>query len=123
MPRAGIPPSINLSEATELKDVEFRLREPNIGWINATLQTARSKNLQQITIHFFSPLPHIFPGPINETTRWEWQDLDHLLVRLWTTFSIRLVFVYTQKKEGGTGSGVPVPKLLPELASRGFDVV
>ena len=118
-----MPPSINLSEATELEDVEFRLREPNVRWITATLQTARSKNLRQITVHFFSPLPHIFPGPINETTRLEWQDLDHLLVRLWTTSSIHPVFAYVQKKGEGTGSGVPVPKLLPELASRGFNVV
>ena len=113
-----MPLSLDLSKAAKLKDAEFRLREPIVGWINATLQTARSKNLRQITIH----IPAIFLRSVDETTRLEWQDFDHLLVRLWTTRSIRPVFTY-EKKGAGTGPGELVPKLLPELVSRGFDVV
>ena len=111
-----MPPSINLSEAAKLKDVEFRLRQPYLGWINATLQTARSKNLGQITIHF----PCFFINLINETTPLEWQELDHLLVQLWTRCSIRPVL--THENGQGTDPALVVAKLLPELTSRGFYV-
>ena len=56
---------------------------------------------------------------IDEATRLEWQDLDHLLVRLWTTLSILPVFTY-EKRGGGTGSGLLVPELLPELVKKGI---
>ena len=114
-----MPPLLDLSKATSLKDVEFRLREPYVSWVNATLQTARSRNLRQIIIH----IPATFRRSIDETARLEWQDLDHLLVRLWTTCSIRPVFTYEMKGEG-TGPEAQVPELLPELMSRGvIDVV
>jgi hypothetical protein len=113
-----MPLSLDLSKATKLKDVAFQLRESYINWINATLQTARSKSLRHIIIH----IPAAFRGSIDETTRLEWQDLDHLLVRLWTTRSIRPVFTYEKGAE--TSFRALVPKLLPELMSRGvIDVV
>ena len=118
---SGMSPSFDLFKATKLKDVKFQLRESKVKWVTTALQTIGSKNLQQITINFINHLRFIFPGPIDETTRLEWKDLDHLLLRLWTTHSIRPVFGYNQ--EGGTGSGVLGPKLMPELASRGFDVI
>ena len=116
----GMPPSLDLSKATTLKDVEFRLCELEVKSINAAIRTATSTNLQQITISF----PDIYfvdllPSLLDEGTRTEWQDLDHLLVQLWTTRSIRPVF--TNKKMGGENFvGAVTQKLLPELTGRGI---
>ena len=118
MLKPGTPLSIDLSNATKLKDIEFRPYEPNVSWINATLQTARSKDLREIIIH----IPTTLFRSIDETTRLEWQDLDHLLVWLCTTRSVRPVFTYEKSGEG-SGPEERVPELLPELVSRGFDVV
>ena len=91
-------------------------------WISATLRTAKSTNLRQITIlicTFF--MSAMLREPASELTR-EWQDLDHLLVQLWTTRSIRLVFTYVTREK--TGPRVLVSNLLPELVKRGLiDVV
>ena len=113
-------PSINLSKAEKLKDVEFRPGGPNAEWMSAVLRTAKSENLQQITIHFYTHAVHtVLRYPADAMTRLEWRDLDHLLVQLWTTRSIRPVFTYEER-----GGEAQVPELLPELASRGvFDVV
>ena len=112
-------PSLDLSKATKLKDIEFRLYTPGVGWINRTLQTAESKKLRQITIHSpMASISNVLDLPITEMARLEWQNLDHLLLQLWTTRSIRPVFTYGKRK-GGNGSGMLVPGLLPELTSRG----
>ena len=93
--------------------VEFQPREPRIGWIIAALRTIESNTtLWLITINFTPIYTH--PIPVDEATRQEWQELDHLLVHLWTTRSIRPVFTYKT-----VASGVLVPELLPELTRRG----
>ena len=56
---------------------------PSVQWIITTLQTAKTEHLQQITILTRFP----FDGFV-ETDRPEWQELDHLLVQLWTSRSI-----------------------------------
>jgi hypothetical protein len=100
--------------------VEFQQYEADIRWINATLKTAKSENLQKISIHFSTVLLLTnLVDPIDETICLEWQELDHLLVNLWTTRSVCLELTY-EKRGGGIGLGVPVPKLLPELTRRGF---
>ena len=100
--------------------MEFQQYEADIRWINATLKTAKSENLQKISIHFSTVLLLTnLVDPIDETICLEWQELDHLLVNLWTTRSVRLELTY-EKRGGGIGLGVPVPKLLPELTRRGF---
>ena len=101
--------SLDLSKAAKLKDVEFRLRGPSINWISRALQTARSENLRQISII----LSFYLPNPDQEAVRLEWQDLDDLLVELWTTRSIRSVFTLR------SGTGGRAKRLLPGLASRG----
>ena len=100
--------------------MEFQQYEADIRWINATLKTAKSENLQKISIHFSTVLLITnLVDPIDETICLEWQELDHLLLNLWTTRSVRLELTY-EKRGGGIGLGVPVPKLLPELTRRGF---
>ena len=79
------------------------------------LQTVGSKNLRQITIH-----PYIASSndPIEEETRQDWQDLDLLLVRLWTSHSIRPRFIYGPDWRGKEARNY-APSVLPELTRRG----
>ena len=112
-------PSLDLSKVTRLKDVEFQPRGQNVKWISAALRTIRSENLQQITIRFYTLLmSNVLRESASESTRLEWKDLDHLLVELWITRSIRPVFTY--ERMGAVASpDVLVPKLLPELVNSG----
>jgi hypothetical protein len=108
-------PSLDLSRATKLKDVEFRCERLSIQRTTMALQTLKSKNLRQITIHPDATLAN----PIGETVHREWQDLDHLLVRFWTSHSIRPKIKY-ELREGGNDLRDLVPSLLPELTKRGL---
>ena len=86
---------------------------PGPGWINATLQTAKSTNLQHITIHS----DYFYPRN-DETALREWQDLDHLLVQLWTTRSILPMF--TSERWGLDEIDVlALGELLPEFKTKG----
>ena len=90
------------------------MRGPNVPWVVAALQTAESTNLQQIIIYFSADL-----GSWNqELFHREWQDLDRLLLRFWTSHSIRPKIEYG-KEETGHGLRELVSWLLPELTSRG----
>jgi hypothetical protein len=102
----GLPP-LDLSKATKLKYVGFRWAKQEIRWIIATLETARSNALQQITIHFH----FIHPSPSEETSR-DWHTLDSLLIRLWTSRSIFPKVSYRVDAER------LAPRLLPELKKR-----
>jgi hypothetical protein len=106
------PPPFDLSKATKLKDLGFKLYTPGAQWITKTILTA--KNLRQISIH----LQVSFGGAIAETLVQEWRDLDLLLVQLWTSHSIRpeIKFLY-----GGEDLR---RKFLPELTTKGLlDVI
>ena len=99
-------PSVNLSKATKVKEVEFRLHDQNVGRVTAMLQTARSENLQQIIIHFHCSF--LF-DPIYEVARPEWLKLDRLLIQLWTTHSICLVFTHEDDgKNSSWSTGIKV---------------
>jgi hypothetical protein len=78
-------PFLDLSKLTKLKDVVFGYTGSDIQRITATLQTAESINLQQITIRS----PTAFRRPIVESSYGNWQDLDRLLLRFWTSRSTR----------------------------------
>ena len=86
---------------------------PSVQWIVTTLQTAKTEHLQRITI-----LARLRFDVFVETGRPEWQELDHLLVRLWTSRSIipSIKYFRAQKR---TDSVELIPSLLPELATRG----
>ena len=117
----GTLPPLNLSDATKLKDVEFRPRTSSVKWISAALRTAKPQNIQRVAILFYIPLmSSVIRNPAEAMTRLEWQELDHLLVQLWTTRSIRPVFTYYAIGDE-TSPGVLVPQLLPELVRGGFD--
>ena len=109
------PPPFDLSEAKKLKELEFQftLGTPSVEWIATTTRTAKSKDLRQIRIR--SNLASI--DSIEGTARREWQDLDHLLVELWTSHSIRPNVRFKTCWREGDPRDV-APSLLPELASR-----
>jgi len=101
------PSLLDLSEARKLKHLVLRYGMPSIRWITMALQTAKSKNLQTITIR---PDATTFGNPVGVTLYEEWQELDDLLVQLWTSRSIR-------PKVMCRGSCLI---LLPELTRRGL---
>ena len=111
---SGKPP-LDLSKVTKLKELSFRCGDPNVRRITMALQTVRSRNLQQVAIHLYATSAKL----ITEEVRQEWQDLDHLLLQLWTTHSIRPKITYKGDK-GGDDLRVSAPSLLPMLTRRGL---
>ena len=103
---------VDLSKLTKLKDAAFGC--PDIRRITTTLQTAEFINIEQITIYY----PADLGMPILESAYPEWQDLDRLLLRFWTSRSIRPKIMY-ERGRGGCDLRDVTPRLLPELTSRG----
>ena len=106
------PPRLDLSKAQKLKDVEFLLAGLDVGRTIDMPRTTRLESPRQIVI-FLYPLPMT----IKDTGVQEWQGLDHLLVRLWTSHSITPKIKY---REGfGTDFGGLGPRLSPNLTGGG----
>lgn len=110
------PPPFDISKATKLKEVEFRLVESNTQWIVTTLQTARIENPQPVTIAVSAYA--LSADLVGETTRREWQDLNHALDRLWTSHPIRPTVTFGGGKRG-VFSVKLASELLPKIASKG----
>lgn len=104
-----LPPAFDLSEYPKLKDVEFHGGSVSIRWIIATLQSGKPKSLQRIVVHVYG----ISSDEAGEMGH-EWQDLDRLLLRLWTSHSILPKVTCASRLEGSIAQ-----RLLPELANRG----
>jgi hypothetical protein len=112
--------SIDLSKATKLKDMTFRCRRLNVGWVVMALRTftPNHRNLQQISLY----PPHTPPGfAIGETTYMQWMELDHRFTQLWESHSIRPKVLY-QAPPGKEGEATRdrMFSLLPEVTSRGI---
>jgi hypothetical protein len=107
--------SIDLSKATKLKDVVFRLVSWSVEWITIPLQTItpEHQDLRQITIHV---LYRLTTDANAVRTIGEWTDLDLLLVKLWESRSIR------PRVEGVAEQDMRscVERLLPEITRRGI---
>ena len=112
-------PPLDLSKAIKLKGVVFNYHRSNIQWITTAIKTIKSKNLQQITIFSYTRTP--LSAQIKEAVHQEWQDLDHLLVQLWTSHSVRLKIMY-RREEGENEARGLVQRLLPELTKRAIDL-
>ena len=112
-----VPPLLDLSGITKLRDLELRCAVHTIQWINMSLSTVNSEFLQQITIIVTSYYTN-FNHPVEESINQEWRDLDRLLMHLWASRSIlpriRYRDVIEEDKLGELLSG-----LLPKLASKG----
>ena len=78
-----------------------------------TLQTAQSENLERITMR----LPPVNLSSVAETFYSEWQDLDSLLVELWTSRSIHPKVEYCRVE--GQNREQHLAGVLPKLTSMG----
>ena len=107
-------PSLDLSEVTKLKYVISSCNRSDVQWITTTVKTAGSKNLQKVAIYLYANIP----AEIREAVCREWEDLDRLLVELWTSSSVRPKIMYHTGK-GEDNVGDPVLRLLPELRGEG----
>jgi hypothetical protein len=120
---------IDLSKATNLKEVVFQCGSLSSEWVTMTLETigSRHRDLQRICIH----IPHILSYAIQEDgitieqtevanpgTRW--LGLDRLLVQLWESRSIRPKVVYPRAMDGKRGLRAWAGYLLPEITKRGI---
>ena len=107
---------LDLSMATKLKSLTFQCTGPGVQWVITTLQTVKSKDLQQITLWPDTTTSvNMTKGMIHQ----EWLDLDHLLVHFWTLCLICPRVVYGLQV-GGKNIRDYAPSLLPELTRRGF---
>ena len=94
--------------------MELHLNTQTVQWITKTLKTAESECLQQIIIYVSSSIINTVQAAVHH----EWEDLDHLLVQLWTSRSVRSKLKYT-KPPGYDDVVAWVRDLLPELMGRG----
>jgi len=119
-------PSFNLSKATKLRDLVFRPGSQMIEWITEALRTITSehRDLQQITIYV--PRSLSTPSYDNSTglslrvISRRWPDLDHLLVQLWESHSIRPRVGYEWLREEGEPTDDCSGCLFPEIMKRGI---
>jgi len=108
--------SFDLSRATKLKYLVFQCNQPNVQWVTMALQTANSKDVQQITLR---PDHYAFRHSIHETVYQEREDLDRLLVQFRTSRSIRPKIVYEMEVDEEDLTRYAL-NLLPELTVRGL---
>jgi len=109
---------LDLSEATKLQNVVFRCMGQNVKWISKALHTARSGNLQHISLE----LPRRCRAVRDvtwETVHQEWAELDHLLVEFCASRLLRPKVIYEPGKLGEEMRD-RATRLLPELARRGI---
>ena len=117
---AGVS-SINLSKATSLGEVGFRLLDPSDVWAGSTLKTLtpNHKDLRRISIHMTIPehanLQRIFNIDICNL----WTDLDRTLIQLWESNAILTRVTYAAGGEK-TEARRFVEQLLPEMTRRGI---
>jgi len=118
--------SFNLSKATKLGDVVFRLGSLRVEWVTLALQTVghNHRDLRRISIDVPSYLTRIHVDPdirvaIGEGTFGQWSDLDYLLVHLWESYSIRpsVIRTWTGRNKA---IGDCIGFLLPEMMKRGM---
>ena len=108
----SMPSPLDLSHVANLRDVGFRFARPSVQWIPATLCTANTKHLRQITID-----SSIGIHKVQKLYRREWQGLDHLLVQLWASRSIIPKIKYIKMPEW-RGITAAAPILLSKLVKR-----
>ena len=114
---------LDLSKATKLQDMDFRLASLSARWINAAIQTTTPKHqdLRKITIHIpyfltFFNVDYMKGSGIYR----EWLDLDRLMVQLWESRSPPPRVICTTWKGQSEGTMGFADCLLPELTRRGI---
>jgi hypothetical protein len=114
------PHSIDLSNATKLKDVVFQLNLRSFEWATTALQTITSnhRELQQISIRVagfweFARTSTSFNAGQTDGGQRQWPGLDRLLVQFWVSRSIRPKVTCT---EPGVDNNLPY--VSPEMTRR-----
>ena len=84
------PVLINLSRATKLIEVVFRIESQRFEWVTTALKTITSqhRNFRQVSLEILDDLTLARPdADVGETVYRQWLDPDHLLVQLWGSHS------------------------------------
>ena len=112
-------PRFDLSKLPKLKEATFSQYQvvQGVQWITETLQTAKSTDLQRIRID--STLDLV--PPVEQSVGKEWQELDCLLIQLWTLHSIHPRIVFQNEINKAVAREV-VQGLLPKLAESQGDI-
>jgi len=103
-------PPLDLSEATKLRDIVFRCKGSKVDWVTRALHTAKSKNIQRISLD-------LSRNVFWQTILNEWSHLDHLLVQFWDLYSPSLQVMY-ESTRGWEDLRNHVARVLPVLMSR-----
>jgi len=114
--------SVDLSKATKLKDVAFRIDSSDVEWATMALRTVTPKHrdLRQISISaYYLPIIamlgyHTIMREIEERTRGQWLELDRLLVQLWESYSTPPKILFVDKIARDL-----IGRLLPETTEGG----
>jgi len=121
------PTSVDLSRATRLKDVTFRICSRGVEWVTTALRTIAHKHrdLRQISISaaYLSNLPDgdISVREVEQQTTGQWLELDRLLAQLWESHSIPPEIMYRGLSWDEKDARGLMRRLLPE-ATRGGTV-
>ena len=116
---------IDLSKATKLKDVAFKLVGLDIAWVALTLKTITSKHrdLRGVLIegHAFFKFDAWQTGTtaVKDETWEEWADLDRTLIQLWESHAVRAKVRYSSNKREESRE-LMGNFLLPEATKRGI---
>jgi len=119
-------PLYNLSGATKLEDAVFRPTSPGVGWVTKALQTITPEHRDlQISICVPEYLAYVGVDAdvkkiIGEANFGQWLDLDHLLIQLWESRSIRSKVTRTLLKGRKRNMRDCIGCLLPEMMRRGM---
>jgi len=117
---------IDLSKATKLKDLIFRLKAMGPGRIIAMLETItpEHRDLRQVSIHLpFKRIPPIgdVQSYLEDHIYEMWLQLDRLLVQFWELRSIRPKVVVIDSSRGSTQElKDQIGCLFPEITARGI---
>jgi len=124
------PTLIDLSNATRLQDVAFRVNFlHNVDWITTKLQTLtpEHQDLRRISIYIPYKLPIAVLGAnirrvISDTTYGQLLDFDRLLIQFWESRSIRLIVTCTKPigMQNMRSMRDDLESLLPEVTRRGI---
>ena len=119
--------SIDLSKATRLKDVVFRVDSPKVDWIPMELQsiTPKHQDLRQISIHLPGRMIPLSADTdarerMGETIYGQWLDFDRLLVQFWESRSILPRMVCLMPTEAERAVRHFVGSILPEATRSGI---
>ena len=116
------PATIDLSEATKLRDVVFRPESLNVKWIATAFQTATAKHqeLQKISINLPYRVTFLDLDTIKLSAIYrEWLDLDHHLVQFVETRSVGPKVISTAWVGRNWNARGHIECLLPEMMKGG----